>query len=105
MIEWIIGGAAVIGISALVFYFRDKVWAGLKTGYAWFNKKFDRSKFDLDDITEIYEMMSEFISGGADGNIDAADAIILLARLEAWIASNKKDEAEDEVIILIEDEL
>ncbi len=95
MIEWIIGGAAVIGISALVYYFRDKIWA-----------KFDRSKLDVDDIVEVYDMLSDFITGGVDGKIDIADAMILADRLQAWIVSNKKEEIEeDEVILLIEDEL
>ncbi|KKN76611.1 hypothetical protein LCGC14_0368080 [marine sediment metagenome] len=97
MIEWIIGGTAVIGVSALVYYFRDGVWT-------WFNKKFDRTKLDIDDIVEVYDMLSDFITGGVDGKIDIADAMILADRLQKWIVSNEKEIEEDEVIMLIEDE-
>ena len=106
MIEWIIGGAAVIGVSASVYYFRDEVLSGLKKSYAWFNKKFDRTKLDIDDIVEVYDMLSDFITGGVDGKIDIADAIILADRLQKWIVSNEKEteQIEEDVILLIEDE-
>lgn len=104
MIEWIIGGAAIIGISASVYYFRDEVWTGLKKSYAWFNKKFDRTKLDIDDIVEVYDMLSDFITGGVDGKIDIADAMILAERLQKWIVSNEKEIEEEEETILIEDE-
>ena len=98
MIEWIIGGAAVIGVSALVYHFRDEVLARLKL---------DKTKLDTDDIVEIYNMLSDFITGGVDGKIDIADAMILADRLQKWIISNKKETEETEeedVILLIEDE-
>ena len=77
----------------------------LKKSYAWVIKKFDRSKLDVEDIIEIYDMLSDFITGGADGKIDVADAMILAERLQKWIISNKKEETIEEDIYLTEPEL
>lgn len=99
MIEYIIGGVTVLILGSITYFFRDKIKAGLE----WSAQKLgiDKKKLGLDDAQELYDMVSDFISGGVDGVIDATDAVILLRRLEELIADNK----EDEEIILIEDEL
>ncbi len=52
--------------------------------------KIDVSKVDLFDIIEIYDMINDFISGGEDGIIDAADAVELVRRLEKLIRDNQR---------------
>ncbi len=103
MIEYIISGAIVLVIGSIAYFFRDKIKAGLE----WSAQKLgiDKKKLGLDDAQELYGMVSDFISGGVDGVINATDAVILLKRLEVLIAENKKEEIEEDEVILIEDEL
>ena len=100
MIEYIIGGVVVLIIGGVTYFFRDKIIAGLK--WAAKKLKIDTKKLGLDDAQELYAMVSDFISGGADGIIDATDAAILLKRLEELIDDNKEEEEYE--VILIEDE-
>lgn len=67
--------------------FRNKI----ASSFNWLADKFkiDEKKLDFDDLKEVYDMITEFISGGDDGIINAADAILLLNRLRELIAKNK----------------
>ncbi|KKL95486.1 hypothetical protein LCGC14_1854110 [marine sediment metagenome] len=49
-------------------------------------------KLDLADVIEIYNMVRDFISGGADGVIDATDAIILMNKLKNLVKDNQTTE-------------
>jgi len=63
----------------------------IKAFFAWIKSKLglDTDKLDLADVIEVYSMVKDFISGGADGKIDAADAVILLNKLKELIDKNK----------------
>jgi len=50
--------------------------------------RIDKNKLGLDDAQELYIMVSDFITGGTDGIIDATDALLLLKRLQELIDAN-----------------
>lgn len=66
----------------------------IKAFLAWIKAKLglDTDKLDLTDVIEVYDMVKDFISGGEDGVIDAADAIILVNRLKTLIENNQTTE-------------
>jgi hypothetical protein len=66
----------------------------IKAFFAWIKAKLglDTNKLDLADVVEVYDMVKDFISGGADGVIDATDAVILLNRLKQLVDDNKTTE-------------
>lgn len=63
----------------------------IKAFFAWIKSKLglDIDKLDLADVVEVYDMVKDFITGGADGVIDATDALILLNRLKDLIGANQ----------------
>ena len=66
----------------------------IKAFFAWIKSKLglDKDKLDLADVIEIYNMVRDFISGGADGVIDATDAIILMNKLKDLVKNNQTTE-------------
>ncbi len=66
----------------------------IKAFFAWIKSKLglDKDKLDLADVIEIYNMVRDFISGGADGKIDATDAIILMNKLKDLVKDNQTTE-------------
>lgn len=66
----------------------------IKAFFAWIKSKLglDTDKLDLADVIEIYNMVRDFISGGADGKIDATDAIILMNKLKDLVKDNQTTE-------------
>ena len=66
----------------------------IKAFFAWIKSKLrlDKNKLGLDDVIEVYDMVREFISGGADGVIDATDALILLNKLKDLVDNNQTTE-------------
>ena len=74
MIEYIIGGLVVAGLSYLAYRYRNE----------------DIADLELSDAQELYVMVLEFIKGGDDGVIDALDALVLLNKLQKLANTRKR---------------